>query len=136
MGHGAAPAAAADPAHAGMDHGGAEKDAHPASDAERLREVHARMMADPVIRARVAADSVLRRMMAELHGAGDAVSAAGDTAQAVDFIVRLLSDPDVEARIHADPQLHRLWSDPEVQRRVAELRRRSAAEAAAPPHRH
>lgn len=39
-----------------------------------------------------------------------------------DFLILLLSDPSVEARIHADPRLHRLWSDPEVQRRLQELR--------------
>lgn len=39
-----------------------------------------------------------------------------------DFLLLLLNDPSVEARIHADPRLHRLWSDPEVQRRLQELR--------------
>ena len=65
-----------------------------------------------------------------------------------DFILRLLADPGIEARIHADPQLHRLWSDPEVQRRLQELRgartaptpnvtpRTAPAPAAPPPHRH
>ena len=43
--------------------------------------------------------------------------------QAIEFAVRLLSDPSVEARIHSDPELHKLWSDPEVQRRLTELRR-------------
>ena len=39
-----------------------------------------------------------------------------------DFLLLLLSDPSVEARIHADPRLHRLWADPDVQRRLQELR--------------
>lgn len=49
-------------------------------------------------------------------------ASAEDRARAVEFIVRLFSDPAVEARIHNDPELHRLWADPEVQRRLAELR--------------
>ena len=56
-----------------------------------------------------------------MHGMGGA--GAGDTERVMDFVVRLLSKPEVEARIHTDPELHRLWSDPEVQRRLAELRR-------------
>jgi hypothetical protein len=62
--------------------------------------------------------------------------AAADSAQAIDFAVRLLSDPEVEARIHSDPRLHQLWSDPEVQRRLAELRRAQPAAPAADAHRH
>lgn len=38
-----------------------------------------------------------------------------------DFIVRLLSDSTVASRIHSDPELHRLWSDPDVQKRIQEL---------------
>ena len=61
-----------------------------------------------------------------------------------EFIFRLLADPTIESRIHADPQLHRLWSDPDVQRRLLELRgtqRAPAANPAPPPasstqHRH
>ena len=61
-----------------------------------------------------------------------------------EFILRLLADPTIESRIHADPQLHRLWSDPDVQRRLQELRRtqRTPAASPAPPpasttqHRH
>jgi hypothetical protein len=68
------------------------------------------------------------------HGAAPAAGAAADSAQALDFAVRLLSDPEVEARIHSDPRLHQLWSDPEVQRRLAELRRRQPAPAQ--QHRH
>jgi hypothetical protein len=155
-GHGqAAPAStgaqAAAPAPAqGTDHGahgqqGAAKGlqpAHPASaDAARMQELHDRMMADPVIRARVHADPELHRLMESLHGgasdgaehAEHGAAAASDSAQALDFVVRLLSDPEVEARIHTDPRLHQLWSDPEVQRRLAELRARPAA---APAHQH
>lgn len=39
-----------------------------------------------------------------------------------EFVLLLLNDPTVESRIHADPRLHRLWSDPDVQRRLWELR--------------
>ena len=58
-----------------------------------------------------------------IMGLGGANVSAEDRRRAVEFIVRLLSDPAVEGRIHADPELHRLWSDPDVQRRLAELRR-------------
>lgn len=43
--------------------------------------------------------------------------------RAIEFIVRLLSDPAVEARIHSYPELHVLWSDPEVQRRLTDLKK-------------
>jgi hypothetical protein len=109
-------------------------------DAMRLmHEMHERMMADPVIRERVATDPVLQRMMAEMNmSISPAVplqntGAAGtDTEQAMDFVVRLLSDPEVEARIHSDPRLHQLWSDPEVQRRLQELRRQEPAASPSP----
>lgn len=52
----------------------------------------------------------------------DPAASPEDRRRAVEFIVRLFADPAVEARIHADPELHRLWSDPDVQRRLAELR--------------
>ena len=135
MQHGAVPAAQAGD-HAAMGHG-APAPTPPPADAARLAELHGRMMADPVIRARVAADSAMRRMTSEVHG--EAPAPAADSAQALDFVVRLLADPQVEARIHSDPRLHALWSDPEVQRRLAELRRAQPARPAAPaaePHRH
>ncbi|MFL5386418.1 MAG: hypothetical protein ACJ8GN_28195 [Longimicrobiaceae bacterium] len=122
---------------AGMQHGG--------MDMQRMMAMHRRMMADPVIRARVAADPELARMMSEMqggmqgmdHAAMPAASgAAADSAQALDFVVRLLSDPQVAARVHADPELHRLWSDPEVQRRLAELRRGQPVAPASPEHKH
>lgn len=139
MQHGA-PAAAE--GHAGMEHGAHGAGGTP--DVRRLVEMHERMMADPVIRERVATDPVLRRMMEELHGGAgmpgtEHGAAASDSAQAMEFVVRLLSDPQVEARIHADPRLHALWSDPEVQRRLAELRRARTAQPATPapqPHQH
>jgi hypothetical protein len=110
-----------------------------------------------VIRERVSTDPVLQRMMQQMHGAagmqgmnhgtmqgaegmnhGAGTAAAMDSAQAIDFAVRLLSDPEVEARVHADPRLHQMWSDPEVQRRLAELRRQRGAQPtpASAPHRH
>jgi hypothetical protein len=154
MQHGAAPAVQGQMQgmdHAGMQHGQAtEKDAPAGMDMQRMMEMHERMMADPVIRERVATDPVLQRMMQGMHGGAampgmehgamqaSPAGAAADTAQAVDFIVRLLADPEVEARIHADPRLHRLWNDPEVQRRLAELRRQRAAQPApaTQPHQH
>jgi hypothetical protein len=102
----------------------------------QMMEMHERMMADPVIRERVATDPVLRGMMEAMHGSGNVAPATQSaTEEAVDFIVRLLSDPTVEARVHSDPRLHALWSDPEVQRRIAEARSRPAttpSPAAAP----
>ncbi|HEX8431591.1 MAG TPA: hypothetical protein VF625_09895 [Longimicrobium sp.] len=120
----------------------------------QMMEMHERMMADPVIRERVATDPMLKGMMQRMQGAqgmnhgampggqamnhGAGTAAAMDSAQAIDFAVRLLSDPEVEARVHADPRLHQMWSDPEVQRRLAELRRQRGAQPAPPtaPHRH
>jgi hypothetical protein len=132
---------------------------------QQMMEMHERMMADPVIRERVATDPTLQRMMQQMHGAqgmnhgamqggqgmnhgsmqggqtmnhGAGTAAAMDSAQAIDFAVRLLSDPEVEARVHADPRLHQMWSDPEVQRRLAELRRQRGAQPAPAnaQHRH
>jgi hypothetical protein len=143
MGHGNAAGAQGQNAMRGMQHGAAGS-----PDMALMMEMHQRMMADPVIRERVATDPVLQQMMARMHG-GQGMqgmdhgsmqgsgAAASDSAQALDFVVRLLSDPEVEARIHSDPRLHQLWSDPEVQRRLAELRRgQPAAPAPAPEHRH
>lgn len=99
---------------------------------QKMHEMHVRMMEDPVIRERVRTDPELSRMMQEMEdmmppghsmqGANGGAVDASDREQASDFIVRLLSDPAVEARIHSDPQLHQLWSDPDVQRRLAELK--------------
>jgi hypothetical protein len=149
-GHAAYGNTSAAPAPAqGTDHGahgqhGAARGVQPAGvasgHADRMQELHDRLMADPVIRARVHGDPELHRLMESLHGGASAgehaehgAAAASDGAQALDFVVRLLSDPEVEARIHTDPRLHQLWSDPEVQRRLAELRARPAA---APAHQH
>jgi hypothetical protein len=142
MDHSAAAPAAAMP---GMDHaahamatdsaitsGGAG-----AMEARSMMELHERMMADPVIRARVEADTVLRRLMAEAHPETAGAAASGDAAEALEFVARLLADPAVEARIHTDPRLHALWSDLAVQRRLAEIRRNEASPQAAPAeHQH
>ncbi|CAN5636370.1 hypothetical protein BH23GEM5_BH23GEM5_21740 [soil metagenome] len=124
---------------------------HDGMNLQRMMEMHERMMADPVIRERVATDPVLQRMMGEMHGSmpagrsmgnmnmGGAAPSAEERRQAVEFMVRLLSDPQVEARIHSDPELHRMWSDPEVQARLKELRQQQpgqARPAPAPPHKH
>jgi hypothetical protein len=102
-----------------------------------MHEIHARMMADPVIRERVATDPVLqqllqrmpRAMRADTTGAHADHRMAGvppDTAEArqvMEFVTLLLSDSTIEARVHADPKLHRLWSDPDVQRCLQTMRR-------------
>ncbi len=123
-----------------------------------LMAMHERMMADPVIRERVATDPVLQRMMRELSGqmgggqsspmnmsgmqmpsrgrnmtgmsgmGMDSSASAAERRQAVEFIVRLFSDPAVESRIHSDPELHKLWTDPDVQRRLTEIRRSRASQ--------
>ena len=118
---------------------------------EALMAIQARMMSDPVIRERVATDPVLQKML-QTAGLDSMNAAAGmpgmdhtnmpgmtmtpqaaasmlagtpeQRAKALDFVVRLLSDPAVEARIHTPAELHTLWSDPEVQRRLTELKRK------------
>ena len=141
---------------AGMQHGGMQGMQHggmqgmqTATNTQDLQAIFNRMMADPVIRERVATDPLLQRMLAALpsgtvpgqpaagmnmpgmqHGnmqqmPGMSMGTATMTEaqrQATEFILRLLADPSVEQRIHGDPDLHRMWSDPEVQRRLAELR--------------
>jgi predicted DCC family thiol-disulfide oxidoreductase YuxK len=139
-GHGSI-AAAAPTEHAGEDHGQSVTKGLlpvPALRDAWLRDLHDRMMADSVIRARIAADPELRRRMEELYGGAGvdhAVHATEpDSARVLDFLVHVLADAEVEARIHADPRLHQLWSDPEVQRRLAELR--GGQPATSQPHRH
>ena len=120
-------------------HSGAAPQGSPSgASMEQMMKIHERMMADPVIRERVATDPELQRMMQGMHGATHQAASAtpSDSAQAIDFAVSLLSDPEVEARVHADPRLHRLWSDPEVQRRLAELRRQRGVKPAPAQHRH
>ncbi|MBW3630546.1 MAG: hypothetical protein KY464_14780, partial [Gemmatimonadetes bacterium] len=145
MGHAPTGGVAGSDAHAG--HGTGEAPAEAAGEsgtgAGSMTELHDRMMADPVIRARVAADTALSRLMAQAHPTAGVGSAAGvdpsasDAARALDFIARLLSDPAVEARIHMDARLHALWSDPAVQRRLAEIRRAEGAQpASANQHQH
>ena len=112
-----------------------------------MKAMHERMMADPVIRERVATDPVLQHMMQQMSAPmggtppgsgmnmpgmamGEPAASAADRREAVEFLVRLFSDPAVESRIHADPALHKLWSDPEVQQRLTELRRAQGARPA------
>jgi hypothetical protein len=133
----------------------AAPDADHAAMAE-LHEMHVRLMQDPVIRQRMMADTALHGMMMRMmermpaehraemlrmmhggdagHAEHGAAASPGEVERGLDFVARLLSDPEVAARVHADPELHRLWSDPEVQRRLAELRARQAP--AAPAHDH
>lgn len=143
---------------------------------QQLEAVFQRMMADPVIRERVATDPMLQQMLqgstqaampgmpGMQHGNMPGMQQGGTTGmsgmqhgnmpmgqggmtmtpadsaqpmteerrQAIEFMMRLLADSTVEAKIHADPKLHALWSDPEVQRRLAELRRARATQSAAP----
>jgi hypothetical protein len=108
---------------AGMQHGGMEM--------ERMMAMHARMMADPVIRERMMTDPVLQRMMTEMSAS---MSAGGSPAKqaALSFVVQLLSDPSVQARIKTDPELQKLWADPDVQRLLEKARR----EKEPMPHRH
>jgi hypothetical protein len=113
------------------------------SDSGQLRlmhEIHRRMMADSVIRQRVASDTALQALMQRLppemrgdtggvhrmHGADSAADSA-ESRQVMEFVMLLLSDPAVERRLHADPRFHLLWSDPAVQRCLATMRRLKAA---------
>lgn len=109
---------------------------------QQLKEIFQRMMADPVIRERVATDPVLQRMLQSagiaqtsgLPGAQEmpgmdhrsmqmpADATAADQQRAFDFIVRLLSDRTVASEINDKDRLRRLWADPDVQRRLADLR--------------
>ena len=161
-------AAAAEGGMTGMDHGNMPgMDTTDAVDVsglgtDALAMLVQRMMADPVIRERVATDPTIRQLLGDTAG-GRAAAAAGmegmdhanmpgmsPTAtpaagaamtaarrEAIDFAVRLLSDPAVEARVQSDPELRKLWSDPDVQRRLAELRRtppvRSGSPRPSPP---
>ena len=119
--------------------------------------IRERMATDPVIQQLLGGDSSAARRG---QGAGGAMpgmdhsnmpgmgppggGSAADRAapapmteerrQAIEFAVRLLSDPAVEARIHSDPELHKLWSDPEVQRRLTELRRAQPQRPTPPPN--
>ena len=120
----------------GMQHAPDKQAQNPTVQA--LMAIHERMMADPVIRERAASDPVLQRLLKDLPTAAassmpgmvmpaaPSISMGGsaeERAKAIEFIVRLLADPAVEARIHAYPELHALWSDPEVQKRLAEFRK-------------
>ena len=125
-----------------------------------LMAVFQRMMADPVIRERVATDPVLQRMLQSLgalpgmqtmmQGTQNMPGMQGmqghtgmdmagmqptlqDQQQALNFIARLLSDPSVQAKIQDETTLRRLWADPDVQRRVGELR---CGAKPGTPHKH
>ena len=134
---------------------------------QQLEAVFQRMMADPVIRERVATDPVLQKMLSGraqgrqhgnmpgmqggmagmqhgnmpmgpggmIMGASPAGSQpmTGERRQQIDFMMRLLADPTVEAKIRANPELQALWADPEVQRRLAELRRAQMAKPTTTP---
>jgi hypothetical protein len=156
--------------HDAMTQGGA-----PAVDLAALLAIYERMMADPVIRERVATDPMLQGMIRAAFGqAGtntpgmggmnmpgmnmpamsgmnmpgmNAAGSAEDRQRAVEFVVRLLSDPAVSNKIQNDPELRRLWADPDVQRRLRELRSGAVAQpgrnpapppapAPAPAHKH
>jgi hypothetical protein len=127
----------------GMQHAAGDS-TRPMMDAEQMQvmhEIYMRMMADPVIRERIANDSVLQRLVQRLpasmkgdttavHAQHGMAGAPADTArarQAMEFVTLLLSDPQIEARVHADPRLHRLWSDPDVQRCIETMRRLKAS---------
>ena len=132
---------------------------------QQLEAVFQRMMADPVIRERVATDPMLQQMLGGQmqgmpgmqhgsmpgmqHGnmpmgqrgmnmgatpgaAPGATPMTEERRQQVEFTMRLLADPTVEAKIRANPELQALWADPEVQRRLAELRRAQMAKPASP----
>jgi hypothetical protein len=111
-------------------------------DMQRMMEMHERMMADPVIRERIAADTTLQRMMHELQsmpGMHAGAHGMADMAMhpAMEFVVLLLADPQVEARIHADPRLHEIWSRPEVQEHLRMIREMYGGGREQPPqHRH
>lgn len=136
----------------------------PDPDVAGLLAIYERMMADPVIRERAATDPVLQGMIRGVFPPGGAAmpgmegmegmegmpgvgsASSEDKQRALEFIVRFLSDPSVTGKIQGDPELRRLWSDPEVQRRLRELRSSPAAvpprvpatppPAAAPGHKH
>lgn len=120
-----------------------------AATAQQLNAVLQRMLADPVIRERVATDPMLQRLMqtAGMQTTQGAQGIAGmqgmegmkgmdhgnmpmgatvtrqDQQEALQFMARLLGDPAVAETIEDDNTLRRLWADPEVQRRLTELRR-------------
>lgn len=106
-----------------------------------MHEIHMRMMADPVIRERIATDLVLQRLLQrmppEMRGDTTGVhvdhrvrAEPADTTEArqvMEFVTLLLSDPKVEARMRADPALRRLWSDASVRRCLETMRRLKAS---------
>ena len=135
----------------------------PGMTAEGMMVMHQRMLADPVIRERMATDPMLRHvlvgmpmeMQKDMQGMsamqddspamamqhdGMPMSGVASTAPAyegaIQFMIRLLTDASVQARIVAQEDLRRMWTDPEVQHRLAELAKRSAAWQPAAPQQH
>ena len=131
--------------------------------AEGMMAMHQRMLADPVIRERMATDPMLRHMLAgipmKMHEDMQGISAIQDESSAmgmqhdgmpmsgvestapayegaIQFMIRLLTDASVQARIVAREDLRRMWTDPQVQHRLAELAKRSAAGQTTAPQQH
>ena len=130
-----------------------------AATSQQLNAVLQRMLADPVIRERVATDPVLQRLMqtagiqppqgvngnaamAEMQGMNHANMQMGatvtrqDQQEALQFIARLLADPAIAEPIQDDGTLRRLWADPEVQRKLSELRTTHGTSARGTGHQH
>jgi hypothetical protein len=102
---------------------------------DRIEALHRRMLADPVIRERVANDPVLQKMLkdagmtldaASPEHEGHSVSPDTTASQAMHFITMLLSTPGIEQRIENDAELRQLWSDTGVQNCLQEMRRLKA----------
>jgi hypothetical protein len=125
----------------GMQHAAGDSGMAESEQLRVMQEIYTRLMADPVIRERVANDSVLQRLMQRLphgmpaetmdvhagHRPDSAGADTGDARRTMELVTLLLSDPQIEARVHADPRLHRLWSDPDVQRCLETVRRLKAS---------
>lgn len=111
-------------------HGGMQMDS---TMMRQVMQMHQRIMADPVIRERIATDPVLRNMMKNLHCGmpmqGTSMQPPGSQgmsesemhahhAKIMQFISRLLADPGVQERIREDPELRRLSQDPEIRQMI------------------
>lgn len=111
--------------HGNMDMAGSMSMAGMSNDSAMMRQMmqmHERMMQDPVIRERMMTDPELMRMMNEMMPNMQMEAGTGSPAR-MDLLMQLLNDPTIESRIHSDPALHALYSDPEVQRCLAELKK-------------
>lgn len=139
--------------HAGIQHGAPAAVPNDSS-TQQLLALLRRMMADPVIRERVAN---YPGMQAMLRSFADVIAAQGpqesaDAASmghrsmahpatdhqtqllAEQFIARLLAKTDVQERIQTQSTWRRLWADPELRQRLANLRVSGTPDAA--PHKH